>query len=235
MMDSYRDATRLLYKALHLGLSPANDLEYRELLGKFRADGHFSAAVQEAASGLELVILDVSERGLIVAPANRDSRFSLRLSDLRQNLNGEQKIALVLAHLAISAVFFPTTDRLEEDSKTPLPATVSRFRDTLLSLVTRLANEETLHESAEELLPGWELLRRLPAVNPKAERASTNSVEGFVKLALKQMMEYGLVRLERDSEDEAQALYTATYRLRVHLREITLPQLFELTRNSVAH
>lgn len=235
MMDSHREATRLLYKSLHLGLSPANDPEYRELLGKYRADGHFSSAVQESAAGLELVILDVSERGLIVAPASRDSRFSLRLSDLRQNLNGEQKIALLMAHLAISAVFFPTTDRLEEDSKTPLPATVSRFRDTLLSLVNRLANEETPPESAEELLPGWELLRRLPSVNPKAERASTNSVEGFVKLALKQMMEYGLVRLERDSEDEAQALYTATYRLRVHLRELTLPQLFELTRNSVAH
>jgi hypothetical protein len=233
MMQSYREATRLLYKALHLWLSPVNDAEYRELLGKYRADGYFSAAVQEAAAGLELVILDVSERGLIVAPANRESRFSLRLKDLRQNLSGEQKIALVIAHLAISAVFFPTTERLEEDSKIPLPATVSRCRDTLLSLVHRLADEEEQNESVAELLPGWELLRRLPPVTPKAERASTSSVEGFVKLALKQMAEYGLVRLERESEDEAQTLYTATYRLRVHLRELTLPHLFELARRSI--
>jgi hypothetical protein len=229
MTGPKREATRLLYKALHLGLSPANDAEYRELLGKYRADGAFSEAVQEAAIGLELEILDVSERGLIVAPSSRESRFSLRLTDLRQHLSGEQKVALAMAHLAISAVFFPTTDRLEDDAKTPLPATVGRFRDTLLSLVSRLANE-----SAEELLPGWELLKRLPPVNPKAERASTNSVEGFVKLALKQMTEYGLVRLERESEDEAQALYTATHRLRVHLRELTLRRLFDLTRESVA-
>jgi hypothetical protein len=229
MAGPKREATRLLYKALHLGLSPANDAEYRELLGKYRADGAFSEAVQEAAIGLELEILDVSERGLIVAPSSRESRFSLRLTDLRQHLSGEQKVALAMAHLAISAVFFPTTDRLEDDAKTPLPATVGRFRDTLLSLVSRLANE-----SAEELLPGWELLKRLPPVNPKAERASTNSVEGFVKLALKQMTEYGLVRLERESEDEAQALYTATHRLRVHLRELTLRRLFDLTRESVA-
>jgi hypothetical protein len=229
MTGPKREATRLLYKALHLGLSPANDAEYRELLGKYRADGAFSEAVQEAAIGLELEILDVSERGLIVAPSSRESRFSLRLTDLRQHLSGEQKVALAMAHLAISAVFFPTTDRLEDDAKTPLPATVGRFRDTLLSLVSRLANE-----SAEELIPGWELLKRLPPVNPKAERASTNSVEGFVKLALKQMTEYGLVRLERESEDEAQALYTATHRLRVHLRELTLRRLFDLTRESVA-
>jgi len=232
MAGLQREATRLLYKALHLGLTPANDLEYRELLAKYRADGAFAEAVEEAASGLELTILDVSERSLIVAPSSRESRFSLRLTDLRQHLSGDQKVALAMAHLAISAVFFPTTDRLEDDAKTPLPATVSRFRDTLLSLVNRLADTELSDESAEEFLPGWALLKRLPPVNPKAERAATNSVEGFVKLALKQMAEYGLVRLERESEDEAQTLYTATHRLRVHLRELTLPRLFELTRES---
>ncbi len=233
MTGPQREATRLLYKALHLGLSPTNDAEYRELLGKYRADGAFAESVQEAAIGMELMILDVSERGLIVAPSSRESRFSLRLTDLRQHLNGEQKVALAMAHLAISAVFFPTTDRLEDDAKTPLPATVGRFRDTLLSLVSRLA-EADAPVDADELLPGWALLKRLPPVNPKAERASTNSVEGFVKLALKQMAEYGLVRLERESEDDAQALYTATHRLRVHLRELTLPRLFDLTRESVA-
>jgi len=234
MAGLQREATRLLYKALHLGLSPANDLEYRELLAKYRADRIFTEAVEEAAGGLELTILDVSERGLIVAPSSRESRFSLRLADLRQHLSSDQKVALAMAHLTISAVFFPTTDRLEDDAKIPLPATVGRFRDTLISLVNRLADAaEMPDESAEELLPGWALLKRLPPVNPKAERAATNSVEGFVKLALKQMDEYGLVRLERASEDETQTLYTATHRLRVHLRELTLPRLFALTRESI--
>lgn len=217
--------------------SPANDLEYRELLSRFRADGAFAELVQAQAAGLELVILDVSERGLVLAPANRESRFSLRMSDLRQHLTKDQKVALVLSHLAISAVFFPTTDRIEDEAKTPLPATVARFRDTLLSLVGRLAEANPVdsgESEAEELILGWQLLKRLPAVNPRAERASTSSVEGFIKLALKQMSEYGLVRLERDSEDEAQALYTATHRLRVHLRELTLPRLFHLTRDALA-
>jgi hypothetical protein len=237
MSAGTREAARLLYKALHLAGSPANDLEYRELLSRYRAEAAFAELVQEQAAGLELVILDVSERGLIIAPSNRDSRFSLRMSDLRQYLNREQKIALALAHLAISAVFFPTTDRVEDDAKTPLPATVARFRDTLLSLVSRLSEREPEESSdplEEDWILGWQLLKRLPAVNPRAERASTTSIEGFVKLALKQMSEYGLVRLERDSEDEAQSLYTATHRLRVHLRELTLPRLFQLTRDALA-
>ena len=237
MTSGTREAARLLYKALHVTGSPANDLEYRELLSRYRADGAFAELVQEQAVGMEIVILDVSERGLIIAPSSRESRFSLRMTDLRQHLSREQKIALVLAHLAISAVFFPTTDRVEDDSKTPLPATVARFRDTLLSLVNRLAEREPEQSNdplEEDLVLGWQLLKRLPAVNPRAERASTTSIEGFVKLALKQMTEYGLVRLERHSEDEAQSLYTATHRLRVHLRELTLPRLFHLTRDALA-
>jgi len=167
------------------------------LLSRYRADGAFAEVVQEQAAGLELVILDVSERGLILAPANRDSRFSLRMGDLRatphQGTEGRPR-ARPSGH---QRGVLSDTDRLEDDAKTPLPATVARFRDTLLSLVHRLAEaapDDSGEPDAEEFIPGWQLLERLPAVNPRAERASTSSIDGFVKLALKQMTEYGLVR-----------------------------------------
>lgn len=235
MSSIQREANRLLYKALHLTGSPSNDNEYRELLSKYRADPTFSAAVQDAAIGMELSILDVSERGIIIAPSSKESRFSLRMADLRGQYSPEQKVALAMAHLAIAAVFFPTTDRLDDDAKAPLPATQARFRDTLLSLVNRLSdahNSDEVASAGEELVPGWQHLKRLPAVNPKAERASTSSVDGFVRLAVNRMVEYGLLRTVRESEDEAQSLYTATHRLRVHLRELTLPRLFNLTRDA---
>lgn len=235
MSSIHREANRLLYKALNLTGSPSTDAEYRELLYKFRADTTFSLVVQEAAIGLELQILDVSERGLIVAPTSKESRFSLRMVDLRAQLNVEQKVALAMAHLAISAVFFPTTDRLDDDAKAPLPATLARFRDTLLGVVNRLSDAQDPAEAdraADELAPGWQHLKRLPAVNPKAERASYSSVDGFVRIAVNRMVEYGLLRVAREGEDEAQSLYTATHRLRVHLRELTLPRLFHLTRDA---
>ena len=87
-------------------------------------------------------------------------------------------------------------------------------------------------QSGEELAPGWQLLKRLPAVNPKAERAAPSSVEGFVRIAVNKMVDYGLLRIFRTAEDEGQTLYTATHRLRIHLRELTLPRLFSLTRDS---
>lgn len=235
-MTGAREAARLITKALQPGLVPVNDPEYRELLARYRGDVDFAATVDEVCSGLELIVLDVSERGLIIAPASRESRFSLRLTDLRQSLDNNQKIALLLAHLAVSAVFYPTTSALEDEAVIPLPASVARIRDTLLALAARLAESpppDDADETGEALRPGWELLRRLPVVNPKAERASASSVEGFVRLALNHMREYRLVRLERENEDSSQTLYTPTHRLRVHLRELTWPRLFALVcRNS---
>ncbi|WP_423599944.1 hypothetical protein [Roseateles sp. MS654] len=235
MSSTHRDANTLLYKAINLTAAPSRDVEYRELLSRYRADSVFASAVQEAAIGLQLSILDVSERGLIVAPTSKESRFSLRMSDLRHMFTPEQRVALAMAHLAIAAVFFPTTDRLDDDVKAPLPATLARFRDTLLAVVGRLSDSHEAGEGAdqaEEFIPGWQYLERLPAVNPKAERASSSSVDGIVRIAANKMLEYGLLRLVRDSEDDAQAVYGPTYRLRVHLRELTLPRLFHVTRDA---
>lgn len=233
-MNGPREAACLLCKALQPGLSPANDIEYRELLAQYRSDADFARMVNEVTLGLELIVLDVSERGLIVAPASRESRFSLRLTDLRQNLNNEQKVAFLMAHLAICVVFFPTTDCLEDDALTPLPASVARFRDTLLSLAKRLAERISPDMSGAELQPGWELLKRLPSALPKAERASLSSVEGFIRLALSHLVEHRLLRPAREHEDANQTLYTATHRLRVHLRELTWGKLFDVAREILA-
>jgi hypothetical protein len=235
MSSIQREAARLIYKATNLTGSPSTDSEYRDLLHRFRADPTFSLAVQEAAIGLELHILDVSERGLIVAPSSKESRFSLRMADLRGQFNAEQKVALAMAHLAIAAVFFPTTDRLDDDAKSPLPATLARFRDTLLGIVNRLSDTHRSDETAgvtDDLGAGWQYLRRLPAVNPKAERAAASSVDGFVRIAVNRMVEYGLLRMVREGEDETLSLFTATHRLRVHLRELTLPSLFHVIRDA---
>lgn len=235
MSSTHRDANALLYKAINLTASPSRDVEYRELLSRYRADTAFASAVQEAAIGLQLSILDVSERGLIVAPSSKESRFSLRMSDLRTLFTSEQRVALAMAHLAIAAVFFPTTDRLDDDVKAPLPATLARFRDTLLAVVGRLSDSHEAEEGgdqAEEFVAGWQYLKSLPAVNPKAERAAASSVDGIVRIAVNKMLEYGLLRLVRGGEDEAQSLYGPTYRLRVHLRELTLPRLFHVTRDA---
>lgn len=227
-------AARLVYKSIGAGASPYRDEEYRALLNRVRAEPAFMVEVEGTASAMELVVLDISERGMILAPSSRESRFALRVADFRKQWTPEQKTALAIAHLAIAAVFFPTTDWLDDDSRNPLPATVPRFRDTLVTLAARLADappdfEDDRHEG---LRPGWTYIKQLPAVWPGGERATLKSVDGVIRLALGLMVDYGLVRVARE-RDEDRATYTARYRLRVHLRELTLPGLFNFIRDNV--
>ena len=229
---SVLNAARLTYKALHTTLSPINDVEYRQLLALYRADPAFLRHVEDVVAGLELKILDASEqRGLIVVPASKDSRFAVRLTDIRGGMTVDQKAALVLAHIAIAAVFFPTTDGLDDDNYMPPPASVATCRDTLYALARRLKETADLPpDIPAELAPGWEALCALPVAIPSGLRASPASVVGVIKIALNQMALNGLVRLDRDADDDALAMYTPTHRLRVQLRELALRRLYDMAQ-----
>ncbi|WP_148714733.1 hypothetical protein [Chitinolyticbacter meiyuanensis] len=229
-----RHAARLVYKALHTTLSPVNDAEYRELLGHFRANPEFASQVQDVATGMELLILDVSERGLIVVPSSRESRFALRMTDIRNNMDAGQKASLLLAHVAIAAVFYPTTDGLDDDDYTPPPSSVSNCRDALYALARRLKESSALPADVpSELAPGWEAISAMPLVLPAGQRASPNSLVGIVKIALGHMQANGLVRLDRDAEDDASVTYTPTHRLRIQLRELALRRLFDIAQEAI--
>lgn len=229
-----RNAARLVYKAIQPALSPVNDTEYRELLDLYRAEPTFQAMVVEVADGLELAVLDFSERGLVAAPASRESKFAMRITDLRGSLKPAAKAGLVLAHVAIAAVFYPTTSGLEDDRFVPTPASVAQFRDTLLALAQRLKDSAENHDTGDvpvELAPGWELICALPLVLRDAQRASPNSVTGLIGLALSNLVTGGLLRIDRDATDEDQVTYTPTHRLQVQLRELTLRTLFQIAQS----
>jgi hypothetical protein len=85
-ISTARNAARLVYKAVQPALSPVNDAQYRELLDLYRAEPNFAAMVEEVADGLELSVLDFSERGLVVVPASRESKFAMRIADIRSGL-----------------------------------------------------------------------------------------------------------------------------------------------------
>lgn len=222
-----QDAAMLLYKAMGVSANPNSDADYRQLLAKYRSDRAFSEMVSGVATGMELVILDVSERGLVIAPTGKNSRFSVRLSDFRQNLSEPERVAIVLIHLAIAAVFYPTTDHVEDEGRSPFPSSVMDVREKVISVASslRLAAEGDSY-AAEELRPGWSLILGLPVTIPGSERASMKSVDGIVKVCLSRLAHYGLVRKEGKEDIGDKTIFTPTHQLRVQLRELTLPNLF---------
>ncbi len=234
-MDNHAsDASRLLYKALQINLSPANDVEYRELLARYRSNPVLKQVLAEVAEGMQLQVLDVSERGLIVAPTGKESRFSLRMSDLRkQPMSEEQKVATALCMLAISAVFYPTQELLDDESRFPIPAKVHKFRDSLLVLAERMKGQDGDDNLViEEMRPGWGYILQIAPMQPERPN-SISSVDGLIRMVLRQMKESGLVTATRGDDDDDSRDFTPTHRLRINLRERTLPRLFDYIRGQV--
>ncbi|HBO4785988.1 TPA: hypothetical protein ACUT80_003308 [Pseudomonas aeruginosa] len=234
-MDNHAsDASRLLYKALQINLSPANDAEYRELLARYRSNPVLKQVLAEVAEGMQLQVLDVSERGLIVAPTGKESRFSLRMSDLRkQPMSEEQKVATALCMLAISAVFYPTQELLDDESRFPIPARVPKFRDSLLVLAERMKEQDGDDNLViEEMRPGWGYILQIAPMQPERPN-SISSVDGLIRMVLRQMKESGLVTATRGEDDDDSRDFTPTHRLRINLRERTLPRLFDYIRAQV--
>ncbi|MGN5478197.1 hypothetical protein ACTMU2_18015 [Cupriavidus basilensis] len=110
-----RNAARLIAKGLQTRLVPANDKEYRDLLALYEAQPTFRELVQEIALGLSLSVLSGTSRGLVLMPADEESRFAFRLGDMRTALTLEEKALVVLVHTAIAAHFYPTGESLDDE------------------------------------------------------------------------------------------------------------------------
>lgn len=221
-------AAKLLSKALQPNLVVAKDTEYRNLLHKYQFNREFRALVDVLASGLDLRVLDGSGNCLVVAANSADSRFALRVHDLRSSsMKPEEKAAFLVAHLAVASAFFPTAVGLDDDTYTPPPVTVGNCRDILLQLV-RTHAEGTSMPAEVEL--AWAYLNSLPVMIPNAQRAAPNSVTGLVRMVLESFLKYNMVRLEREASVEADLTYTATHRLRVQLRDSALLNIYETSK-----
>lgn len=226
--DSY-SAARLVVKALQSNLSPVNDIEYRQLLAMLRSSAEFRELFQNIVRGLELQLLDWSERGVVIVPSGPKSPFSFRLSNIRSSLSDEEKSALVLIFVGIAAAFFPTTECLDNEDYHPPPVKLSEIRDFVYSLACNLKSGKELDETFETVRPGWDYLASLPLSNPQSEeqRAGLGTLVSLSKLGLKNLREAGLIRLDYSAGDELEHAYTATYRFRIQLREFSLHKLVD--------
>lgn len=224
-------AGRLLAKSLQPGLTPTNDKEYRALLTSYEADNGFREVFNAVAEGLELTPVSVDFRGAILVPSSGDSLFALRLSDLRASgLKMEQKALMVLIHLTIAALFFPTAEKLFDESYDSPPVserlTSAHLRDMAATVAAN--KTELLADLPRELEPAWQMVSAMPETLPDRKNHTLSTLEGAVNAVFKQLREAGLVRL--DAEEESPR-YAVTWRYIAQLRENTVENLFKAVRS----
>ena len=194
-------AARLLYKGLQPRLHPQQDSEYRQLVQAWQADIGLREALERLAEGMELVVVDLSDQGLVLAPADHHSRFAMTLTDYRQSLGGDtQRLNrgfIALVQVAIAAALFPTADRLDElEHNDDGSIRESDIREVLLSLCRRLqqARDGDPESLPERLRHGWEAVLQMPLTLPEGQRASLGSLDGVISLVLVHLEEQKLMQ-----------------------------------------
>lgn len=234
MEPTPRLAARLVYKGLQPKLVPANDKEYRDLVALYEGQPEYRRMVDEVAIGLELSTLSVGPSGAVFVPASAESRFALRLTDIKAGMSQEDKAQLVLAHVAIAAMFYPTAEKLNDESYSAPP--VSEI-DTVSSLkaicqeFSRRAGDQGVHSLPKELEPGWQNILSKPESRPEQLRKTSGTLDGLVAGVFKQLQDNGLVRLD---SDEGSPRYTTTWRYAVQLRELIVNTVFQAAREALS-
>ncbi|MFC9159085.1 hypothetical protein ACFTT0_29395 [Streptomyces bauhiniae] len=232
------DAARLVAFGLQPKLQPARDQEYTELLRRYREDGSFARLADAVATGLGLVVLEVSPRAGMAVTAAEDSVFAVRMGDYarRTTADSADRFLHGLAHLAVAALAFPRPEDLADDSYIGR-VTVNGVDAFVRQACRRL--EERAEESGENTDPvtdapgleaAWRIWARRSATGAtKDARRPAASTTGIVAKALGFLTDSGF--LQRTGDDHG-GTYRTTARYQLQVRDMAggaaLGELLEL-------
>ncbi|MEV8044380.1 hypothetical protein AB0P02_11145 [Streptomyces griseoluteus] len=232
------DAARLVTFGLQPKLQPARDQEYTELLRRYREDGAFARLADAVATGLGLVVLEVSARAGMAVTAAEDSVFAVRMGDYarRTTADSADRFLHGLAHLAVAALAFPRPEDLADDSYIGR-VTVNGVDAFVRQACRRL--EERAEQSGENTDPvsdapgleaAWRIWARRSATGAtKDARRPAASTTGIVAKALGFLTESGF--LQRTGDDHG-GTYRTTARYQLQVRDMAggaaLSELLEL-------
>ncbi|MBA0051043.1 hypothetical protein E0L36_09085 [Streptomyces sp. AJS327] len=220
------DAARLVSFGLHPKLAPGRDADYTALLRRYRDEPPFARLADAVASGLGLVVLEVSARAGMAVAAAEDSVFAVRMGDYsrRASADSADRFLHGLAHLASAALAFPRPADLADDGY------VGRISvngvDTFVRQACRRL-EERAEEAGENTDPAtdapgleaaWRVYARRGATGAtKDARRLSGSTTGIVAKALAFLADSGF--LQRTGDD-AGGTYRTTARYQLQVRDM---------------
>ncbi|MFI6563534.1 hypothetical protein [Streptomyces sp. NPDC050534] len=232
------DAARLVAFGLQPKLQPARDQEYAELLRRYREDPPFGRLADAVATGLGLVVLEVSPRAGMAVTAAEDSVFAVRMSDYarRTSADGGDRFLHGLAHLAIAAMAFPRPEDLADDGyigRVTVNGVDAFVRQACRRLEERAAEHGDNTDPATDapaLEAAWRIwIRRSATGATKDARRLAGSTTGIVGKAAAFLTDSGF--LQRTGDDNG-GTYRTTTRYQLQVRDMAgsaaMSELLEL-------
>lgn len=220
------DAARLVSFGLQPKLLPVRDTGYATLLRRHQEDPAFARLADAVATGLGLVVLEVSTRAGMAVAAAEDSVFAVRMGDYarRATVDSADRFLHGLAHLAVAALAFPRPDDLAD------PGYIGRISvngvDAFVRQACRRLEERAEAEGentdpatgAHGLEAAWRVYARRSATGAtKDARRLAGSTTGIIGKAVTFLVDSGF--LHRTS-DESGGTYRTTARYQLQVRDL---------------
>ncbi|MFG2910746.1 hypothetical protein ACGF13_37595 [Kitasatospora sp. NPDC048286] len=220
------DAARLVSFGLQAKLLPARDAEYAELVRRHREDPPFARLADAIATGMGLVVLEVSPRAGMAVAAAEDSLFAVRLGDYSRRAASESTDRFLhgLAHLAVAAMAFPRPEDLADDGY--LGRITVNGVDSFVRQACRRLEEQADAEGANTdpasdapgLEAAWRVWARRTATGAtKDARRLSGSTIGIVAKAVLFLVDSGF--LQKVSDDSG-GTYRTTARYQLQVRDL---------------
>ena len=220
------DAARLVAFGLQPKLLPARDAEYAEILRRYRDEPAFARMTDAVATGLGLIVLEVSARAGMVVTAAEDSVFAVRMGDYarRAHTDSTDRFLHGLAHLAVAAMAFPRPEDLADDGyigRITVNGVDSFVRQACRRLEERSAEQgENTDPSSDApgLESAWRVYARRSATGAtKDARRLSGSTTGIISKAIAFLTDSGF--LQRTGDDSG-GTYRTTARYQLQVRDM---------------
>lgn len=231
------DAARLVRFACEPRLLPSRDLEYQRLVREWVSGERpgLIAATEAIANALGMWIVRVEPGAGVVASAEADSPFELRIGDFMRQARAEsqwaQRVVFAVALLAAWRLCYPQPAHLDDPQRVGR-VSVDELIDYVNGLCARL--DDAAEATGEEVDPpvdepglerAWRAWsRRGAAARTPDGRLSPRTTSAIVSRALGWMVEQGL--LEKANDDHG-GTYRSRPRLRVLVRELAGSAVYE--------
>lgn len=220
------DAARLVSFGLQAKLLPARDAEYAELIRRHREDPAFARLADAVATGMGLVVLEVSPRAGMAVAAGEDSVFAVRMGDYSRRAAGETTDRFLhgLAHLATAAMAFPRPEDLADDgylgriTVNGIDAFVRQACRRLEERAEAAGTNTDPTSDAPGLEAAWRVWARRSATGAtKDARRLSGSTIGIVSKAVLFLVDSGF--LQKTSDDSG-GTYRTTARYQLQVRDL---------------
>ncbi|MFB7666751.1 hypothetical protein ACFC1R_22840 [Kitasatospora sp. NPDC056138] len=220
------DAARLVSFGLQAKLLPARDAEYAELIRRHREDLAFARLADAVATGMGLVVLEVSPRAGMAVAAAEESVFAVRMGDYSRRAAAESTDRFLhgLAHLAVAAMSFPRPEDLADDgylgrvSVNGVDAFVRQACRRLEEQAEAAGANTDPASDAPGLESAWRVWARRSATGAtKDARRLAGSTIGIVSKAVLFLVDSGF--LQKVSDDSG-GTYRTTARYQLQVRDL---------------